>query len=82
MSQFKAKEMMTHRFYLNKITFNPNLSFVVNLWNCNFFWILPDSPSSVSIFFGPEKKSLNAAELEKERTFMLADKIKAVDIKN
>jgi hypothetical protein len=55
---------------------------VVNLWNCNFFWILPDSPSSVSIFFGPEKKSLNAAELEKERTFMLADKIKAVDIKN
>ncbi len=63
-SQFKAKEMISHRFYLDKIAFNPNSAFVANLWNCDFFWILPDSPSGVSIFFCPETKSMNAAELE------------------
>jgi hypothetical protein len=72
--------MITHRFYLEKIAFNPNASFVANLWNCDFFWILPDSPSGISIFFCPETKSLNAAKLEKERAFTLADKIKAGDI--
>ena len=43
------------------------------------FWTLPDTPG-VSIFFCPEAKSLNAAELEKEKTFALADKVKVEDL--
>jgi len=72
--------MMTRHFQLNKVTFNPSTSFIANLWNSYFFWILPDSPSGVSIFFCPETKSLNATELEKERNFALADKVKAGEI--
>jgi hypothetical protein len=79
-SQFKAKEMMLHRFHLDKVAFNPNTAFIANLWNGDFFWILPDSPSGVSIFFCLETKSLNAIELEKEKNFALADKIKSGDI--
>ena len=45
-----------------------------------FLFIFPDSLSGVSILFCSENKSLNAAELEKERTFALTDKIKAGDI--
>ncbi len=52
-SQFKAKEMMTHHFHLNKVAVNPSTSFIANLWNSDFFWILPESPSGVSIFFCP-----------------------------
>ncbi len=66
-SQFKAKEMMTHRFQLDKVAFNPNAAFLTNLWNGDFFWILPDSSSSVSIFFCPEPKSLNASELRRNK---------------
>jgi hypothetical protein len=79
-SQFKAKEMMLHRFHLDKVAFNPNTSFITNLWNGDFFWVLPDSPSGVSIFFCPETKSLNASEIEKVKHFALADKIKSGDI--
>lgn len=46
----------------------------------DFFWILPDSPSGVSIFFCPESKSRNAAEIERERSFALIDKVKANDL--
>jgi hypothetical protein len=49
-SQFKAKEALLHRLNLDKISFNPSASFVANIWNCEFFWVLPDSPSGVSIF--------------------------------
>jgi hypothetical protein len=76
-SQFKAKEQLTHRLMLEKISFNPRASFVTCLWNADFFWILPDSPSGISIFFCPESKSLNPVELEKERSFALIDKVKA-----
>jgi hypothetical protein len=65
-SQFRAKEMMTHRFYLDKIAFNPNTLFIANLWNCDFFCILPDSPSGVSIFFCPETKSLMHLDKKKK----------------
>ncbi len=44
-SQFKAKELITHRLMLEKISFYPRVSFVTCLWNADFFWILPDSPS-------------------------------------
>jgi hypothetical protein len=74
-SQFKAKELLAHRLMLEKISFNPGASFVTCLWNIDFFWILPDSPSGVSFFFCPDSKSLNAAELEKERSFALIDKV-------
>lgn len=50
-SQFKAKELLAHRLMLEKISFNPGASFVTCLWNIDFFWILPDSPSGVSFFF-------------------------------
>ncbi len=79
-SQFKAKEMMLHRFHLDKVAFNPSSSFIANLWNSDFFWVLPDSPSGISIFFCPEMKSVNAIELEKEKNFALADKVKSGDI--
>jgi hypothetical protein len=46
-SQFKA---LLHRFHINKIAFNPNSTFVTNLWNCEFFWILPDSHQVVALF--------------------------------
>jgi hypothetical protein len=79
-SQFKAKETLLHRLNMDKISFNPSASFVANLWNCDFFWILPDTPSGISIFFCPESKSINAQVLEKERSFALADKVKNADI--
>lgn len=41
-SQFKAKEMMSHSFYLDKIAFNPSTLFIANIWNCDFFWIYDD----------------------------------------
>jgi hypothetical protein len=65
-SQFKAKEMMTNHFHLDKIAFNTNSSLLANLWNCIFFWILPNMLSGVNIFFCPEMKSLSAPELKKE----------------
>jgi len=76
----KAKEMTSQKFHLNKVAFNPSSSFIANLWNSDFFWILPDCPSGVSIFFCPVTKSLNASELEKKRNFAMADKVKAVEI--
>jgi hypothetical protein len=79
-SQFKAKEMILHRFHLNKIAFNPSTYFIANLWHGDFFWLLPDAPSGVSIFYCPETKSLNAAELEREKNYALADKVKPGDI--
>ncbi len=79
-SQLTAKDMLTHRFLVDKISFNPSASFTNCLWSGDFFWILPDSPSGISIFYCPESKSLNAYELEKERSFALADKIKQGDI--
>jgi hypothetical protein len=79
-SQFKAKEMILHRFHLDKVAFNPSTYFIANLWHGDFFWLLPDSPSGISIFYCPEVKSLNAAEIEREKSFALADKVKAGDI--
>jgi hypothetical protein len=66
-SQFKAKEALLHRLNIDKISFNPSASFVANLWNCEFFWILPDSPSGISIFFCPESKSINAQDMNNNR---------------
>jgi hypothetical protein len=79
-SQFKAKELLAHHLMLEKVSFNPGASFVTCLWNADFFWVLPNSPSGVSIFFCPESKYLNTAELEKERSFDLIDKVKANDL--
>jgi len=59
-SQFKAKDMLLHQLHTDKISFNPSSSFINNLWNCDFFWLVPDSSSGVSIFFCPETKSSNA----------------------
>jgi hypothetical protein len=60
-SQFKAKDMILHRLQSDKISFNPGSSFINSLWNCDFFWLLPDAPSGVSIFFCPETKSASAS---------------------
>jgi hypothetical protein len=79
-SQFKAKDMLMHRFQTDKIAFNPNSTFVTNLCNSEFFWILPDSPSGISIFYCPETKSANSVELERERNLALVDKVNASDI--
>jgi hypothetical protein len=79
-SQFKVKDMLIHCLQMEKIAFHPNATYFTNLWNCEFYWILPDSPSGISIFFCPETKSLNAHELEKEHNLALADKIKNADI--
>jgi len=79
-SQFKAKDMLVHRLQSEKICFNPGSSFVNNLWNCDLFWLLPDSPSGVSIFFCPETKSANASEIEKDHLLALADKVHLSDI--
>ncbi len=79
-TQFKAKEMLLHRLSIDNIAYNPNATFVSCLWNCEFLWLLPDSPSGISIFFCPESKSLNSSELERERNFALADKIKQSDL--
>jgi len=79
-SQFKAKDMLVHQLHLEKTAFNPSSSFVNNLWNCEFFWLLPDSPSGVSIFFCPKTKSSNASDIEKERLLALADKVNVSDV--
>jgi hypothetical protein len=78
-SQFKAKEALVHRILLDKVSFNPGAAFVTCLWHAEFVWILPGSPSGVSIFFCPKAKSLSIAELEKEWSFALVDKLKAGD---
>ena len=79
-SQFKAKDMLVHQLQMEKVAFNPSSSFANNLWNCEFFWLLPDSLSGVSIFFCPETISANAADIEKERMLALADKVNTSDI--
>jgi len=48
--------------------------------NCELFWLLPDSPSGVSIFIFPETKSSNASDIEKERLLALADKVNVSDV--
>jgi hypothetical protein len=79
-SQFKAKDMLVHRFHNDKITFNPNPTFITNLWNSEFFWLLPDSPSGISIFYCPETKASSSYEMEKERNLALADKVNTGDL--
>jgi hypothetical protein len=79
-SQFKAKDMIVHKLQSEKIAFNPNSSFINSLWNCEFFWLLPDTPSGISIFFCHETKSSNANEIENERLLALADKVNISDI--
>jgi len=78
--QFKAKDMLLHRFQSDKIAFNPNQTFITKLWNSKFFWLLPDTPSGISVFYCPEMKSNNSAALECERNLALADKVNASDI--
>jgi hypothetical protein len=72
--------MLTHRFLIDKVSFNPSASFTNCLWSSDFFWILPDSPLGISIFYCSKSKSLNTHMLEKERALALADKIKQGDI--
>jgi len=79
-SQFKAKDMLVHRFYNDKIAFNPNTTFITNMWNSEFFWLMPDHPSGISIFYCPETKSVNTQELERERSLALVDKVNALDL--
>jgi len=81
-SQFKAKETLSHRLLIEKVSFNPGAAFITCLWHAEFFWLLPDSPSGVSLFFCPEAKSMNMSDLEKERSFALVDKLKATDLEN
>jgi hypothetical protein len=73
--------MSIHRFHTDKIAFNPTTTFITNLWNSEFFWILLDSPSGISIFYCLETKSLNTFELERDRNLALADKVNNSDLK-
>jgi hypothetical protein len=79
-SQFKAKDMFINQLHYEKISLDPSSSFIKNSWNCEFFWILLDSPSGISIFFCLKVKSANATEMEKERMLALADKVNLSDI--
>ncbi len=79
-SQFKAKDMLVYQLHSEKIAFNPSSSFTSNLWNCEFFWLLPDTPSGMSIFYCPETKSTNVSDMEKERMLALADKVNVSDV--
>jgi hypothetical protein len=81
-SQFKAKDMLVHWLQSEKICFNPGSSFVNNLWNCDLFWLLPDSPSGVSIFFCPKTKSANVSDIEKDHLLALVDKFIYQTLKN
>jgi hypothetical protein len=72
-SQFKAKEMSSHRLSLAQM--------VSCIWNGDFLWLTPDCPSGISIFFCPELSSIDSAELEKDHYFLaLADKVKHGEI--
>jgi hypothetical protein len=79
-NQFKAKEMLFHRLSIDNTPFHPNTQMVSCLWNADYLWITPDYPSGVSIFFCPELSTVNSAELEKDRTLALVDKIKHGDL--
>lgn len=79
-SQLKAKEMFFNWISNDDITFNLNTKLVSCLWNCEFLWILPDSPSGISIFFCSEAKSMNASDLKRERLLLLVDKVKQINL--
>jgi hypothetical protein len=79
-NQFKAKEMLFDRLSIDNTPFHPNTQMVSCLWNGDFMWLTPDCPSGVSIFFCPELSTVNSAELEKDRTLALADKVKHGDL--
>jgi hypothetical protein len=79
-NHFKAKEMLFHRLSIDNAPFHPNTQMVSCLWNGDFMWLTPDCPSGVSIFFCPELSTINSAELEKDRTLPLADKVKHGDL--
>jgi hypothetical protein len=49
-SQLKAKDMLLHRFHSDKVAFNPNPTFITNLWNCEF-------QAVVALCFGPRLHS-------------------------
>lgn len=72
--------MLIHRFHNDKIAFNPNSTFITNMWNSKFFWLLPDSTSGISIFYCLETKSANAYKMEKERNLALVNKVNASDL--
>jgi hypothetical protein len=65
---------------IDSILFHPTTQMVSCLWSGDFMWIIPDHPSSVSVFFCPEIPMVNSIELEKDRTFALADKVKHGDL--
>jgi hypothetical protein len=81
-NQFKAKEMLFHRLSIYNTPFHPNTQMVSCLWNADFFWLTPDYPPGVSIFFCPELSTVNSVELEKDRTLALVDKVKHGDLEN
>jgi hypothetical protein len=41
--------MILHKLQAEKVSFNPSSSFINSLWNCDFFWLLPDTPSGIKI---------------------------------
>ncbi len=55
-SQFKAKEMMLHRFHLGKVAFNPSTSFIANLWNSVFSGFYRTPPLGL-VFSSAQKQS-------------------------
>jgi hypothetical protein len=61
-SQFKAKETLSHRLLIENLFINPGAAFITCLWHAEFIWLLPDSPSGVSLFFCPEAKSMNTGK--------------------
>lgn len=61
----KSKEMLSHRLSLDIVLFHPNTQMVSFLWIGDFFWLKPDFPFGVSIFFCPELSTVNLVELEK-----------------
>jgi hypothetical protein len=58
----QSQGSFVHHLLMDRISFNPGADFFTCLWNA-------DSLSSISIFFCPKAKFLNASELEKEKSF-------------
>jgi hypothetical protein len=57
-TQFKARNILITCLNHDKIYFHPSSAFAAYLYNADWIWEKPDSPTGISVFFCPESSSI------------------------